>query len=326
MSDSEPTSGPPLGPPLAPALGPKGLAEVRSRLLGWYGQQAGTFPWRDAGNPYWALVAGVCSQQTQMSRVLPLWERWVDAFPTVRAVASASPAAVLRVWGDSGYPRRAVHLHEACRRCMAGHAGQVPRDEEALLALPGVGPFTAAIVRTFGYGDDAAAVDTNVVRLLGRLVHGDLQPAKETPPAEIAETARWLLPPGAASRWNPALMDFGGQVCTPRPHCEACVVARFCAARPRFERGEEAEPVRAQAPFEGSDRQLRGRIMAALRDAAGPVRTALLARDLGSDAEGRSRVRRLLAALCDEGLAWQRDGACGLDTRTLDPVAAGEST
>ena len=119
-------------------------------------------------------------------------------------------------------------------------------------------------------------------------------------------------------------MDYGGQVCTPRPHCEACVVAPYCAARPRFERGEEAEPVRAQAAFEGSDRQLRGRIMAVLRESAGPVRTALLARDLGADAEGRSRVRRLLAALCDEGLAWQRDGACGLDTRTREPITSEE--
>ena len=182
-----------------------------------------------------------------MSRARPLWEHWVEAFPTIEAVAAASPAEVLRVWGNSGYPRRAVHLHEACRRCVAVHGGQVPRDEEALLALPGVGPFTAAIVRCFGHGEDTTAIDTNVVRLLGRLVHGDLQPAKETPPAEIAETARWLTPSGFASRWNPALMDYGGQVCTPRPRCEACVVARYCAARPRFERGEEAEPVRAQA-------------------------------------------------------------------------------
>ncbi|MYE31760.1 MAG: A/G-specific adenine glycosylase [Chloroflexi bacterium] len=309
---------------LEPTLGPKGLSEVRSQLLDWYERESESFPWRDARNPYWALVAGVCSQQTQMSRARPLWERWVAAFPTVHAVAAASPAEVLRVWGSSGYPRRAVHLHEACRRCVTVHGGQVPRDEQALLALPGVGPFTAAIVRCFGYGEDTTAIDTNVVRLLGRLVHGDLQPAKETPPREIAETARWLTPAGFASRWNPALMDYGAQVCTPRPDCEACVVARFCAARPRFEAGEEAEPVRAQARFEGSDRQLRGRIMAALRDSAGPVRTALLARDLASDAEGRARVRRLLEALCDEGLAWQRDGSCGLDTRTPEPVAAEE--
>ncbi len=314
----------PVSPDPEPTLGPKGLTEVRSLLLDWYDRESESFPWRDARNPYWALVAGVCSQQTQMARARPLWERWVAAFPTVRAVASASPADVLRVWGNSGYPRRAVRLHEACRRCVAVHTGQVPGDEASLLALPGVGPFTAAIVRCFGFGEDTTAIDTNVVRLLGRLVHGDLQPAKETPPAEVAETARWLTPAGFASRWNPALMDYGAQVCTPRPRCEDCVVARFCAARPRFEAGEEAEPVRAQPRFEGSDRQMRGRIMAVLRESAGPVRTALLARDLAADAEGRARVRELLAALCEEGLAWQRDGSCGLDTRTPEPAASEE--
>ena len=303
---------------LAPAVGPKGLVEVRSRLLEWYEQQGGAFPWRDARNPYWALVAGVCSQQTQMSRVLPLWERWVRAFPTVRAVAASTPAAALRVWGDSGYPRRAVQLREACVRCVAEHGGAVPAEEAALLALPGVGPFTAAIVRSLGHGEDAAAVDTNVVRLLGRLVHGDLQPTRETPAKELTETARWLMPSGSAARWNPALMDYGAQLCRPQPRCEACVVARFCAARPRFERGEQAEPVRAQARFAGSDRQWRGRILAALREAEGPLRTALLARELARDAEGRATVRRLLADLCAEGLAWQRDGSCGLGGDAAD--------
>ena len=296
----------------APAVGPQGLIEVRSRLLGWYEQQGGAFPWRDARNPYWALVAGVCSQQTQMARVRPLWERWVRAFPTVRATAASTRAAALRAWGDAGYPRRAVQLREACVLCVADHGGAVPKGEAALLALPGVGPFTAAIVRSLGHGEDAAALDTNVVRLLGRLVHGDLQPTRETPPKELAETARWLMPPGSAARWNPALMDYGAQVCASRPRCEACVVAELCAARPRFERGEQAEPVRAQARFEGSDRQWRGRILAALREAEGPLRTALLARDLAGGTEQRATVRRLLADLCAEGLAWQRDGSCGL--------------
>lgn len=305
----------------APTLGPKGLIEVRSRLLAWYEQEGGAFPWRDARNPYWALVAAVCSQQTQMSRVLPLWERWVRAFPTVRAAAASTPAAALRVWADAGYPRRAVHLREACVLCVADHAGVVPSGEAALLALPGVGPFTAAIVRSFGYGQDAAAVDTNVVRLLGRLVHGDLQPARETPAKEIAETARWMLPPGSAASWNPALMEYGAQICVPRPRCEACVVAELCAARPRFERGEQAEPVRAQARFEGSDRQWRGRILAVLRAAEAPVRTALLARELASDAEQRATVRRLLADLTTEGLAWQRDGACGLGADAADAAS-----
>src|SRR5690606_6894546 len=132
----------------------------------------------------------------------------------------------------------AANLHEAARVCLEQYDGTLPRDPDALLALPGVGPFTAAIVRTFGFGDDAAAVDTNIVRVIGRVVFGDLQPAKETPPAAITAMAERLLPPGRSAEWNPALMDYGARVCLPNPRCEDCVVASLCAARPRFASGE----------------------------------------------------------------------------------------
>ena len=296
----------------AAPLSPQRLGRIRSRLLAWYDAHGEDFPWRDARNPYWALVAGVCSQQTQMARVLLLWERWIAAFPRLEDVAAAERAEVLRAWGDAGYPRRALYLHQTARRCLEDHGGRVPADEAALLALPGVGPFTAAIVRSFGFGEDAPALDTNVVRVVGRLLHGDLQPARETAPADLEAGATRLLRPGTASRWNPALMDYGARVCRPRPRCDACVVAAQCAARPRFALGERAEPLRAQPPFEGSDRQWRGRILANLRARRGPLRTALLARELAASAAERATLRRLLGALCDEGFAWQRDGVCGL--------------
>jgi A/G-specific adenine glycosylase len=288
------------------------VRRIRALLLDWYDRSGEPFPWRDARDPYWALVAGVCSQQTQMSRVLPLWERWIAAFPTVEAAANASRAAVLRAWGDAGYPRRAANLHEAARRCMADHGGRVPRSEAELLALPGVGPFTAAIVRCFGYGDDAVAVDTNVVRVLGRVAHGDLQPALETPRAAIEATAARLLPPGEAARWNPALMDYGARVCLPRPRCERCALARLCAARPRFARGERATPLRAQPPFEGSRRQWRGRILRALRENDAPVSTSALLRSLAPDPASRAAFRELLDELVAGGLVWVRAGRCGL--------------
>src|SRR5205814_5311230 len=117
---------------------------------------------------------------------------------------AASRADALRTWGRAGYPRRAAALHETARRCVAQHGGALPRDRDALLALPGVGPFTAAIVQCFGFGDDAVAVDTNIVRVIGRLVFGDLQPASETPRAAIDAAAAQLLPRGEAARWNPA--------------------------------------------------------------------------------------------------------------------------
>lgn len=299
-------------PPALPAIAPARLRAVRSRLLAWYADHEQPFPWRTARDPYAAMVAAVAAQQTQMSRVLEIYARWMAAFPTLDVLASADRAEVLRVWGRAGYPRRAVGLHEAARICMEQHGGALPRDPAAILALPGVGPFTAAIVRCFGWGDAAVAIDTNVVRVLGRLLHGDLQPAKETPPAAIIETATRLLPRNDVVRWNPALMDYGAKVCLPRPRCEACVVAELCAARPRFERGETAAPVRAQARFDGSDRQWRGRILRTLRERDQPLRTSMLARGLARTPLEVETVRRLLAALCEERMAWRRGSWCGL--------------
>jgi A/G-specific adenine glycosylase len=297
----------------APALTPQRLGRIRTLLLEWYAEHGGEFDWREGRDPYRALVAAVCSQQTQMSRVLQIYDRWMAAFPTIGSAARASRADVLRVWGRAGYPRRAVALREAAIRCVEQHRGTLPRGQEELLALPGVGPFTAAIVLCYGFGIDAPAVDTNVVRVIGRLVFGDLQPATETPRAAIDEMAARLLRPGTAAAWNPALMDYGGRVCVPRPRCHECVVAHLCLARPRFEAGELAEPVRAQARFEGSDRQWRGRILRALRELdGGSIATATLARRLASTAEERGTVRRLLRDLSEEGLTWSRRGRCGL--------------
>jgi len=296
----------------ATGLAPARVRRIQAALLGWYREHGQPFPWREARDPYAAMVAAVCAQQTQMARVLPLYERWMSAFPTVRAAAEASPEAVLRAWGRGGYPRRALNLREAARICMEQHGGALPREAEELLALPGVGPFTAAIIRCFGFGEDAPAIDTNVIRVLGRVVHGDLQPARETSAAAIHVTAARLLPPGEAGVWNPALMDFGARVCTARPRCAACPLARLCAARPRFEAGGAAEPLRAQPRFEGSDRQWRGRILRHLREQAGPVRTAVLLDAITAIPEERARALGLIEALAREGFVWSRGGRCGL--------------
>ena len=291
-------------------LPPARRRAVQRRLLEWYDAHAEPFPWREARDPYAALVAAVCAQQTQIARVLEIYARWMAAFPTLPDLAKADRASVLQTWGRAGYPRRAVGLHETARR-----------DPEALLALPGIGPFTAAIVRTFGFEEDAPAVDTNIVRVVGRLVFGDLQPARDTPRAEIDAATAALFPAGAGARWNPALMDYGARVCTPRPKCEACVVSSMCAARPRFAAGEVAEPVRAQGAFEGSERQARGRVMQVLRDAASnaegmPVSLGVLTKRVGATtAEERARVRMLLGRLADEGLAWTDGRRAGLGQR-----------
>ena len=303
-----------LDPPAS--LTPARIRAIRQRLLAWYEANESAFPWRTARDPYSGLVAAVAAQQTQMSRVIEIHERWMRAFPTLGDLARADRAEVLRVWGRAGYPRRAVALHETAMRCMEQHEGALPRDPDALLALPGVGPFTAGIVRTFGWGDDAPAVDTNVVRVLGRLVCGDLQPARETSPAAVEAIAARLLPRGQAARWNPALMDYGGRVCLPRPRCGECALASTCAARPRFAAGEVAEPVRAQGAWAGSDRQLRGALMQALRDAHAEDGASVSERTLLAGLDDVERGRRLLAALVANGLAWRARGRVGLGTRS----------
>ncbi len=288
------------------------IRAIRSRLLAWYDAAGQDFPWRAARDPYLALVAAVCAQQTQMSRVLPTYERWVDAFPTLEAAARATNAEALRAWERAGYPRRALAIRDAARICVDRRGGALPRTEAELLALPGVGPFTAAIVRCFGFGEDSVAIDTNVVRLLGRLLGGDLQPARESAPRDIQAWATALLPPGQAARWNPAVMDFGGLVCAARPRCGACTLADLCAARPRFEAGEVATPVRAQGAFTGSDREWRGRLLRALRAAPAAIRVSTLLESAGAGESEAPRVRALFRGLCTEGMAWSRGGWCGL--------------
>ena len=306
-------------------LTPARVRAIRARLLEWYERTGQDFPWRTARDPYLALVAAVCAQQTQMSRVLPTYQRWVEAFPTLGAAARATNAEALRVWARAGYPRRALAIRDSARICLERHGGALPRGDAELLALPGVGPFTAAIVRCFGYGEDAVAIDTNVVRLLGRLVGGDLQPARETPPARIEAWARRLLPAGDAARWNPTVMDYGGLVCRARPRCAECVVANLCAARPRFEAGEAATPVRAQGAFAGSDREWRGRLLRELRAAERPLRVSALLEAAGAGIDDASRVRTLLGGLCTEGMAWSRGGWCGLGERAERREAAERS-
>ena len=157
-------------PELPRPLSPQRLGAIRKRLLQWYAEHEQPFPWRTAADPYAALVAAVCAQQTQMTRVLQIYDRWMAAFPTIQDLAAASDAEALRVWDRAGYPRRALYLHRTASIVCERYGGSLPRSRDELLALPGVGPFTAAIVLNFGFGIDAAAIDTNIVRSAGTCV------------------------------------------------------------------------------------------------------------------------------------------------------------
>ncbi|MCY3568956.1 MAG: A/G-specific adenine glycosylase [Chloroflexi bacterium] len=284
-------------------LSPQRLGAIRKRLLQWYEAHEQPFPWRTAADPYAALVAAVCAQQTQMSRVLQIYDRWMAAFPTIQDLAAASDAEALRVWDRAGYPRRALYLHRTASIVCERYGGSLPRSPDELLALPGVGPFTAAIVLSFGFGIDAAAIDTNIVRVLGRALFGDLQPIRDTPAADIRWAAERLLPDKQAQRWNPALMDFGAAVCASRPKCAQCALATLCAAYPRFADGEEAPTARTQQPFRGSHRELRGLVVSQLRTGEEAVKRAVATRRVARAASVKqSRVTLALDSLIEDGL------------------------
>lgn len=203
-------------------------------------------------------------QQTGVDRVAPAYEQFLQRFPTLEALAEAPRLEVLRAWAGLGYNRRAVHLHELAKAIVARHAGVLPSDAAAIRALPGIGPYTQAAIESFVYGRDVAALDTNVRRVVDRVVLGGVGS-----PAEIASAAAALVPPGQSAAWNQALMDFGSLQCVATsPACLICPLSDLCPAAP-VAPGRPVRTVREKPEkFVGSRRYYRGRVVAILRGLA----------------------------------------------------------
>jgi len=279
-------------------------------VSGWYAKHARVLPWREPSASAWSvLVSEVMLQQTPVARVLPAHAAWLERWPAPAALAAATPADAVRQWDRLGYPRRAVRLHSAARLIVDRHDGLVPDSAEQLRALPGVGAYTAAAVASFAYGKRHAVLDTNVRRVLARLVSGLDRPGPTVSAAErtLAES---LLPVDGrkAARWSVALMELGALVCTAtRPHCAECPLAAQCTW---LARGCPAGTTRRLAAgYEGSDRQCRGRLLAALRDADGPVAAGVLA---GAWHDSGQRARSLAALIADGLVTRCADGAVAL--------------
>ncbi|MFD6141568.1 A/G-specific adenine glycosylase [Promicromonospora sp. NPDC060271] len=278
--------------------------EVRSGVVRWFDGAARELPWRAPDRTPWGvLVSEVMLQQTPVVRVEPAWRAWLEQWPTPADLAEAPTADVLRAWGRLGYPRRALRLQECARVIVERHDGVVPRTEEELRALPGVGEYTAAAVLAFAYGKRSVVVDTNVRRVLARAVGGTALPAPSYTAAERA-LATALAPPGdtEAARWAAASMELGALVCTAKaPKCGACPVAELCAWRRAGSPPDALADRRRTQGWAGTDRQARGRVMAELRQAAEPVDRALLA-SLWHDP---GQLDRAIAGLIEDGLAEQ---------------------
>ncbi len=282
----------------------RGVAALDA-LQGWFAVHRRDLPWRSGDRTPWGvLVSEVMLQQTPVERVLPAWGAWLARWPAPADLAVAEPAEAVRQWSRLGYPRRALNLHRTAALLIDRHRGEVPEDEHALRALPGVGEYTAAAVRAFAFGRRAIVLDTNVRRVLSRVVAGEALP----PPAVTAverTRADGVLPNEgrAAADLSLALMELGALVCTAtRPRCSQCPVQGSCAWVAAGQPPYSGPPRRVQR-FEGTDRQARGRLLAVLRAHRDPVPREVLERAWADPAQRDRALHGLIA----DGLVEPRD-------------------
>ncbi|MGI5137986.1 MULTISPECIES: A/G-specific adenine glycosylase [unclassified Streptomyces] len=249
-------------------------------VIAWFDEHARDLPWRrpEAG-PWGVMVSEFMLQQTPVNRVLPVYEQWLARWPRPADLAKEPPGEAVRAWGRLGYPRRALRLHGAAVAITERHGGDVPTEHAQLLALPGIGEYTAAAVASFAYGQRHPVLDTNVRRVLARAVTGVQYPPNATTAAE-RKLARELLPADerTASRWAAASMELGALICTAKNEsCHRCPIAALCAWQSAGKPEHEGPPRRGQT-YAGTDRQVRGRLLAVLREAMTPVPQSVLDR------------------------------------------------
>ncbi len=297
-----------LTAPIAPPALPEGL---RDAILAWYDARGRSLPFRGTTDPYAVLVSEVMAQQTQISRVAPAWTAFMATFPTIRDLAAATPADVLRAWRGMGYNRRALNLWRAARVVVDNHGGQLPSDVAGLALLPGIGPYTARAVAAIAFGVPVGAVDTNVRRVLGRTIGGAID---AFPARELQRVADAAVPADRPADWTHALMDVGATFCrTARPLCSECParsLCRFAAAGPA---GRRVTPRggRGASPFHSTSRWLRGRIMDRLREVEGAGWVVI---DAPIGDHDRTTIARTLEVLAAEGLV-ELDPASPLSAR-----------
>ncbi|MGZ0212126.1 MAG: A/G-specific adenine glycosylase [Actinomycetales bacterium] len=281
-------------------------AELARIIRDWFAENGRDLPWRHDDFGAWGiLVSEIMLQQTPVIRVIPRLEQWLERWLTPADLAAAAPGDAVRAWARLGYPRRALNLHAAATAIAEQHNNVVPEDVPTLLALPGIGDYTARAVASFAYGHRHPVVDTNVRRVIARAVDGEGEAGPPSTKRDLA-AMELLLPDdlAAAQATNAAVMELGAIVCTAKkPLCEQCPVRDLCAWRAAGYPVYEGKKQVVQKKFEGSDRQVRGLILAELRASDVPV-TAAEIEQVWSDAEQRDRA---LAGLLKDGLAVAED-------------------
>lgn len=267
-------------------------------LIQWFDEHERDLPWRRS-DPWGILISEFMLQQTPADRVIPVWQSWIERWPTPLDLADASIADALRAWGRLGYPRRAARLHASAVVITTEFGGVVPSDADALRSLPGVGEYTVAAVQAFAFARRSVVLDTNVRRVLARTLDGTAQQLAHITTAErMRSDDMWPIADGRAARWSAAVMEFGAIVCRARvPECDRCPVIAHCLWTQEGQ--PPAAPARRQPSYVGSDREVRGRLMQVLRDARGPTTSRALAAAWPA-AEQRERA---IASLLADGLA-----------------------
>ena len=277
-------------------------ASIAPLVIAWFAEHARDLPWRRPGFSAWGtLVSEFMLQQTPVARVIPRLEQWLARWPTPDALAADSPAEAVRAWDRLGYPRRALRLHAAAAAISEHHGGVIPSDVDALLALPGIGDYTARAVAAFAFGKPVPVVDVNTRRVIARAVNGRGEAGPARTRVDLAAMHQ-LLPgdPTEARQFNAGAMELGQTVCVARtPRCDACPIAELCAWRAAGYPQYDGPDAPRQARFEGSDRQVRGLIMRELRLSDTPVPAEVI-EQLWPDAVQRERA---LAGLLADGLA-----------------------
>jgi len=294
---AELTNPPDFRRPLAAGeLGPMSLSQEQRALLRWGEPVRRPLPWRSSRDPWAILVSEVMAQQTQVDRVVERWEQFLQRWPTPDAAASAKLSEILGVWQGLGYPRRAKALWESAR--VIAEAGRFPSELDDLLALPGVGPYTARAVQAFAFERDVGVVDTNIARVLARRC------GRRLSQREAQREADEFVAAGHGWAHNQSLMDLGNRLCRPRPDCEQCPLSSWCVWA--NDRGSLPDPAigsagvsTRQAPFEGSDRQARGRLLSALQ--GGGVRAVDAHALMGFEGD-LERARSIVDSLIRDGL------------------------
>lgn len=273
--------------------------DIQPTLSNWFRANARDLPWRNPDVTAWQIfVSEVMLQQTPANRVAPAWNEWISRWPDPASTSLATPAQIIRQWDRLGYPRRALRILEASKVVTTNFDNRMPETYEELISLPGVGEYTANAILAFAFKKKSVVLDTNIRRVIGRVWHGEERPKPTISNVERTFAAS-LVPKShkSASMWSAAVMEFGAVVCTARnPSCNSCVIKTSCAWRlSGFPQSEV--PVRSQK-FEGTDRQVRGRIMKILKESTKPVSETTF----HGTSENKKQIQRALDSLIADGL------------------------